>query len=416
MTVGVISRPQAGIADFYREMGDLFGVELRPHNRWGGAKILRQRWQAHIQSTLSRPVLLVDEAQEMQSLVLAELRLLASADLDSHILLTIVLAGDGRLAERLQSDEFLPLASRMRVRLAIERATPQDLQDCLRNAPSAGRCPHPDDPGGDRDTLRSRPRQSAGPDDHGGRTARRRRPARGPPDRRDVVLRNLHRARHKRDQTGKPTPAMTELPVQPAYRLADCPEHQRWLVTGLWSEQAVGIIGGEPKCCKSFLAPDLAVAVAAGTPCLRRFPVTCPGRVLLYPAEDALHIVRRRLDGICAAAAINLTELNVQVITAPSLRLDLDADRARLDETIARLKPRLLILDPFVRLHRIDENVSGNVAPLLPSCAICSVAMRSPSRLSIMPATGCGFPALRGWTSANDQAKTRECRLDAMIL
>jgi type II secretory pathway predicted ATPase ExeA len=113
-------------------MGDLFGVELRPHNRWGGAKILRQRWQAHIQTTLSRPVLLVDEAQEMQSAVLAELRLLASADLDSHILLTTVLAGDGRLAERLRSDEFLPLASRMRVRLAIERAPPQDLQDCLR--------------------------------------------------------------------------------------------------------------------------------------------------------------------------------------------------------------------------------------------------------------------------------------------
>lgn len=132
VTVGVISRPQANIADFYREMGELFGVELRPHNRW--AKILRQRWQAHIQTTLSRPVLLVDEAQEMQPAVLAELRLLASADLDSHILLTIVLAGDGRLAERLRSEEFLPLASRMRVRLAIERATPQDLQETLQLA------------------------------------------------------------------------------------------------------------------------------------------------------------------------------------------------------------------------------------------------------------------------------------------
>jgi general secretion pathway protein A len=134
VTVGVISRPQANIADFYREMGELFGVELRPHNRFAGAKILRQRWQAHIQSTLRRPVLVVDEAQEMQSSVLAELRLLASADLDSNILLTVVLGGDGRLAERLRSDEFLPLASRVRVRLPIERASPQDLQDCLRHA------------------------------------------------------------------------------------------------------------------------------------------------------------------------------------------------------------------------------------------------------------------------------------------
>ena len=90
-----------------------------------------------------------------------------------------------------------------------------------------------------------------------------------------------------------------------------------------------------------------------------------PGRVLLNPAEDALHVVRRRLEGICAAAGIGLAGLDVQVITAPSLRLDLEADRGRLDETVARLKPRLLVLDPFVRLHRIDENVSGDVAPLL---------------------------------------------------
>lgn len=158
---------------------------------------------------------------------------------------------------------------------------------------------------------------------------------------------------------------MSGLPVEQAYRLADRPEAQRWLVTGLWSEQAVGIVGGEPKCCKSFLALDLAVAVASGSACLRRFPVARPGRVLLYAAEDALHVVRRRLQGICAAAACELKELDVHVITAASLRLDQAADRERLEHTIAQLKPRLLVLDPFVRLHRIDENASGEVAPLL---------------------------------------------------
>ena len=102
--VGMISRPQASIADFYREMGDLFGVQLRPNNRWGGSKILRQSWQAHIDSALSRPVLIVAEAQEMAPPVLSELRLLTSAKLDSYILLTGVLAGDARLVERLRSD------------------------------------------------------------------------------------------------------------------------------------------------------------------------------------------------------------------------------------------------------------------------------------------------------------------------
>jgi len=84
---------------------------------------------------------------------------------------------------------------------------------------------------------------------------------------------------------------MSLLPVEPAYRLAERSEEHRWLVTGLWSEQAVGIVGGEPKCCKSFLALDLAVAVAAGVPCLRRFAVPRAGRVLLFAAEDVPNLV-----------------------------------------------------------------------------------------------------------------------------
>jgi type II secretory pathway predicted ATPase ExeA len=132
--VGIVSRPQSGLSDFYREMGDLFGVELSPHNRWAGAKVLRDRWQAHIDASLSRPVLIVDEAQEMKAAVLAELRLLSSARLDSHVLLTVVLAGDGRLIERLRSDELAPLGSRMRVRLALDRATPQELAELLEHA------------------------------------------------------------------------------------------------------------------------------------------------------------------------------------------------------------------------------------------------------------------------------------------
>jgi type II secretory pathway predicted ATPase ExeA len=139
--IGIISRPQSGLSDFYREMGDLFGVELAPHNRWAGAKVLRDRWQTHIDAALSRPVLLVDEAQEMKPIVLSELRLLSSARLDSHILLTVVLAGDGRLIERLRSDELAPLGSRMRVRLALDRATPQELAELIEHGLRAAGAP-----------------------------------------------------------------------------------------------------------------------------------------------------------------------------------------------------------------------------------------------------------------------------------
>jgi hypothetical protein len=139
----------------------------------------------------------------------------------------------------------------------------------------------------------------------------------------------------------------------------------RWLIEGLWAESTVGIVGGEPKCCKSFLALDMAIAVASGRPCLGHFAVKKTGRVLLYAAEDAPAVVRRRLDGICAVAGASLADLDIQVITAPSLRVDLVGDQARLRETVEQLKPELLILDPFVRLHRIDENVSSEVVPIL---------------------------------------------------
>ena len=158
---------------------------------------------------------------------------------------------------------------------------------------------------------------------------------------------------------------MSLLPVELACRLAALPEERRWLIDGLWSEEAVGIVGGEPKCCKSFLALDIAVSVAAGTPCLRRFSVPRPGRVLLFAAEDALHVVRCRIEGIAHAAQQELAALDIHVITAPSLRLDLDDHQQRLTETIDSLRPKLLVLDPFVRLHRRNENAADEISPML---------------------------------------------------
>lgn len=157
----------------------------------------------------------------------------------------------------------------------------------------------------------------------------------------------------------------TPLPVTRAADIDPRPPERRWLIDGLWSDEAVGIVGGEPKCCKSFLALDMAVAVASGAPCLRRFATSRTGRVLLFAAEDALGVVRRRLDGISAAAGVELAALDLDVITAPSLRIDTSDDQARLADTVEALRPTLLILDPFVRLHRVDENVCSEVAPLL---------------------------------------------------
>ena len=131
LSVGLLTRPQANLADFYRELGHLFGVPLSPHCRWNSSKVLREKWLAHIEASMYRPVLLIDEAQEMNASVLCELRLLSSADLDSRSILTIILAGDQRLAARLQELDLLPIASRIRSRLRLEALSPKQLQECL---------------------------------------------------------------------------------------------------------------------------------------------------------------------------------------------------------------------------------------------------------------------------------------------
>ena len=157
-------------------------------------------------------------------------------------------------------------------------------------------------------------------------------------------------------------------PALSVVRAADLDEPDeagRWMVDSLWPRAAVGIIGGAPKCGKSWLGLDLAVSVSSGTPCLDTFPVAAPGSVLVYMAEDAASVVKERLAGICSHRGLDLAALPIGVITAPSLRLDLPSDQARLQETLRRHAPRLLLLDPFVRLHRVNENQAQDVSAVL---------------------------------------------------
>jgi general secretion pathway protein A len=131
VTVGAINHPQSNLTDFYRELGDIFSVPLRPSNRWGGFKALRERWLNHMESSRCRTVLLVDEAQEMTPQVLSELRLMNCSRFDSQPLLCIVLAGDARLLEKLRQEDLIPLGSRIRTRLATEFASREELLACL---------------------------------------------------------------------------------------------------------------------------------------------------------------------------------------------------------------------------------------------------------------------------------------------
>jgi hypothetical protein len=165
-----------------------------------------------------------------------------------------------------------------------------------------------------------------------------------------------------------PVDAPEDGDLLPVLRAGDIPEEEsprQWLVQGLWAASAVGWIAGSPKLGKSWLGLDMAVSVATATPCLGTYPVVEPGRALVYLAEDALPHVRERLKAIALHRGISLESLDLHVITAPNLRLDLARDQVRLQKTARQLRPRLLLLDPLVRLHRLDENAVGEVTRLL---------------------------------------------------
>ncbi|MDP6681860.1 MAG: AAA family ATPase [Desulfobacterales bacterium] len=155
------------------------------------------------------------------------------------------------------------------------------------------------------------------------------------------------------------------LPVCRANTLTIQPVEQTWLIESVWIKSAVGIIGGPPKCCKSWLGLDMAISVASGTPCLNRFPIADKGPTLIFLAEDAIGSVRTRIDSICAHRKFDIDRLELYVITASALRLDLERDQKRLKHTLNDLRPRLLLLDPLIRLHRLDENSAADISNLL---------------------------------------------------
>jgi len=162
--------------------------------------------------------------------------------------------------------------------------------------------------------------------------------------------------------------AVTADELLPVARAADLDEPSpdtEWLIRPLWTRASVGIIGGQPKLGKSWLGLSLAISVASGTPCLGCFPVDNPGPALIYMAEEALPMVRARIDALCLHYGLDIAALDLHVITAPALRLDVDRDQARLAATVDALRHALVLLDPLVRLHRCEENSSTEISGLL---------------------------------------------------
>jgi biotin operon repressor len=185
----------------------------------------------------------------------------------------------------------------------------------------------------------------------------------------------------------------------------------------------VGIIAGAPKSCKSWLALDMAVSVASNADCLG-YPVISPGRVLVYMAEDSLAILYQRLKALVCHKSVELETLNLGILVPDSLRLDRDNDRKRLENTVENEKPALIVLDPMVRMHAIDENCSSAVSGILAylrnlqrkyNTAVCVVHhTRKNGASASHPGLGMrGSSDFHAWGDTNLYIKKRE---DCLVL
>jgi len=161
------------------------------------------------------------------------------------------------------------------------------------------------------------------------------------------------------------TAAPSLLPVVRASALESAEEQKPWLIERLWSAGAVGIVSGPPKALKTWTALEMAISVATGLPCLATFPVHRSGPVLLYAAEEPMPALHSRLHALARNHGLDLDQVDIRVIAADSLRLDRGEDREKLTATVKFHRPVLLILDPLIRLHSLDENQSGPMAELL---------------------------------------------------
>ena len=161
--------------------------------------------------------------------------------------------------------------------------------------------------------------------------------------------------------------AVTPLPVRHLSEVHPQPAEEKWLVESLWLSAGVGILGGAPKLCKTFLAAELSVAVASGRPALGRFTIPNSGPVLFFGAEDSPPALRNRFEGLLASKGLRAAELPLLLLDVPALRLDRGPDLTRLRAAVEQLRPRLLVLDPFVRIAAIDENSAAEVSAVLAS-------------------------------------------------
>lgn len=201
------------------------------------------------------------------------------------------------------------------------------------------------------------------------------------------------------------------------------PAHD-WVIEGL-EPGDVGILSAPGGTGKSMFCLSLAASVSAGEPLFGAWKVSAPGDVLYLYAEDSSHTLHRRLYALHQINPLrSLTRMHtVCVRTAPPtlmVRSRYSAVAERVEETIQEIiarissypRPRLLILDPLIKFHALEENNNAEMAQLLSMLSwladqlhIAIVLTHHVGKGAVFSGNGNTQQSARGATSIVDQSR-----------
>lgn len=139
-----------------------------------------------------------------------------------------------------------------------------------------------------------------------------------------------------------------------------------YLAQDLLECRTIGFIAAEPKVGKSFLALDIALALATGTPVLGRFDVARRYKVLLVQEEDSADMVRRRVRWLCKGHGIEPPEgAYFRVAIRTGFKIDDPRWFDELAKELAEFQPDLVIVDVLNKVHGADENAAKEMTPVM---------------------------------------------------
>jgi len=184
------------------------------------------------------------------------------------------------------------------------------------------------------------------------------------PEEREPVLAALHTVNPREPRAAARSRSRTAAQML----RADLPAH-RWLVDGLLARPGLTVLGGRPKVGKSWLALQLARAVALGAAVLGR-TTPQPGAVLYYVLEDGPARLQSRLHAAGWTGGENVRFLFGDAL--PSLDL---GGLVSLESDLVHRRPALVVIDSFAaaKSSHLAENDGGQVAELMYTLArLCS--------------------------------------------